>query len=392
MLHHIARVLRLTQLLALLLVIGMGVTLYGVLGEFDKAARWVEHTHQVIDEIETVRLESLRSGIWLRNFMVAPNAESLQRVRSSADRAVRSADRLLALTQDNSSQYLRLQLLKAELLEVLGHYRSSANIAERDGSAALKAVVAERVNNDSTRELRELLNQAEGIERNLLQSRSEVQSRRFALLKQLLVGGAVVFATVMLWAVRYSGRLLRLGREQVRQLKTDAMHDPLTGLLNRRGLEQHLATMDTETQGGGHHVAILAFDLDGFKPVNDRYGHAAGDRVLQEVAQRLQQQCRDGDVIARVGGDEFIVALRVIHSRQEAVTVAQRIRNRLTAPIEAEAAVVRIGASIGIALQHEDGDDMEALLRCADEQMYTAKKACSVQAGSNAVTLLQTAV
>lgn len=86
MLHHITHVLRLTQLLALLLVIGMGVVLYGVLAEFEKAAWWVAHTQQVIDEIEAVRLESLRSGIWLRNFMVVPNAESLQRVRSSPGR------------------------------------------------------------------------------------------------------------------------------------------------------------------------------------------------------------------------------------------------------------------------------------------------------------------
>lgn len=380
MLHHIARVLRLTQFFALLLVIGMGVVLYSTLDQFEKAGRWVEHTHEVIDQIELVRLESMRAGIWLRNFAVKPNVEWLERVRSSAGRAHQAAQRLVDLTTDNAAQRQHLQHLEMEVSKVMGHYLDAAGIAERKGQAALQPLVVERVSADSTRELRRLLDEAEGAERELLQARSEAQRGRLVVFKKLLASAGVVFAAVMLWAIRYSSRLLRAGHDQVRRMESDALCDPLTGLLNRRGLEEQLARVDDRLHGTGmgmgtdQRVAVLAFDLDGFKPVNDRHGHATGDRVLREVARRLQQGCRESDAIARMGGDEFIVVLPCF-GRHEATAAAQRLRARLTAPIALDGAQLCIGASIGVALLHEDGDDMEALLRCADAQMYAEKKA-----------------
>jgi diguanylate cyclase (GGDEF)-like protein len=374
MLEHIARVLRLTQFFALLLVIGLGSVLYSALVEFEKAQDWVDHTHEVIDGIAQVRLESLRSGIWLRNYMVAPQPVSLQRVHASADRAGLAAGHLVAITQDNPAQQQRLLGLQAELSRVLGQYRRSADMAQRDGPVAVQAIINTQVSNDSTHTLREMLDEAERIEQGLLQDRSRIQHERYTLFKRLLAGGSVAFAGIMLWAVLYSSRLVRSGRHQVRQLQVDALHDPLTGLLNRRGLEEHLAAMTGQAQQTNRHVAVLAFDLDDFKPVNDRHGHAAGDLVLQEIGERLRQQCRDGDAMARVGGDEFIVVLNAIRSRHEAQVIAQRISKRLRAPIRIEDASVRVGASIGVALLHEDGEDLSALLRAADEQMYAAKR------------------
>ncbi|WP_238446711.1 GGDEF domain-containing protein [Azohydromonas australica] len=375
MLRRIARVLRLTQFLGLLLVIGMGVMLYGALADFEKAGRWVEHSQEIVGEIGQVRLETLRSGVWLRKFMVDRNPDSLQRVHTSASEAMHAADRLLALTQADPVHTDRLHLLRAELSEVLGQYRSAANIAERDGPAALQLLMDARLANDPTRELRMLLDQAEQVQKELLHSRTRKQTEQLDLFKKLLAGGGLAFVAFMLWAIRYSSRLLHLGHEQIHRLKVDALHDSLTGLLNRRGLEEQLAMLGSTPAGTGEHVAVLVVDLDDFKPINDRYSHAAGDQVLQKVAARLRRQCREGDAIARVGGDEFVVVLRGVDSRQEAMTIAQRICTRLMAPIPLGGAVVRIGASVGIAMLHEDGPDMDALLQAADEQMYEVKRA-----------------
>ncbi len=374
MLRRIARVLRLTQFLALLLVIGMGAVLYTAMVQFEAASHWVEHTHDAIDQIEQVRLEAMRSGIWLRNFAVAANKDSLQRVRVSAAVATQAAKRLDSLTADNPAQSHRIQQLQSELTEVMGQYLSLATIAERDGAAALGPLVNARVARDSTQELRQLLDEAERVERDLLHARSHTQHQRFAFFKKLLAGCGIVFAAIMLWAIRYSSRLLRLGQEQVHALQSKALRDPLTGLLNRRGLRQQLAVVAQQPRVPDQHVAVLAFDLDDFKPVNDRHGHAAGDQVLQEVARRLLHACRDSDTVARVGGDEFIVVLPVVRSREEAETIAWRTRQQLMRPISLDTGVVRVGASIGLALLHEDGNDMDTLLQAADAQMYEAKK------------------
>jgi diguanylate cyclase (GGDEF)-like protein len=380
MLQRIARLLRLTQFLALVLVVGLGVMLYGVLVEFDQASRHVERTHAVIDEIGAVRLEALRSGIWLRNFVVAPDPQSLQRVRVSASHAVTAARRLLDLTSDNPVRHRNVQALDAELSTVLQQYVSAADLAERQGPAALQPLVNERVSSDSTRVLRQLLDQAEQAERALLSHRYDVQGHRLTALKKLLAAGGLLFAAVMLWATRYSGRLLRLGHEHVTQLQTNALHDPLTGLLNRRGLEERCAALLQPPWDEDGCAAVLVFDLDGFKPVNDRHSHAAGDLVLQEVARRLQQMCRGGDAVARIGGDEFVVVLPEARSREDAEVVAQRIRLRLAAAIVLDGATVRIGSSMGIALLGEDGQDLDALLRAADERMYQAKRIAKAEA------------
>jgi diguanylate cyclase (GGDEF)-like protein len=376
MLHRITRILRLTQFIALLLVLGMGGVLYGFFVEFEKASRWVEHTHELIDEIEQVRLNALRAGTWLRSYGVYPSTGYLERVRSSAARSVQAAHRVRELTLDSQPERARAQAVFAALSQVLDIYLASADIAQQLGPSALKEMTAAQVSRDITKELRVQLDELEDIERDLLKARSATEQQRLAGFKQVLALAGVLFTSAMLWSIRYSGQILRLSEKQVIQLQTNATRDPLTGLLNRRGLEEFLAgPTDEFSEDGGEHVAVLAFDLDDFKPVNDRHGHAAGDQVLMEVARRLQEQCRGDDAVARVGGDEFVVVLRRVVSRQEAISIAKRIRSRITQPISLAAAEVRVDASIGISMLHEDESDVGALLKAADKHMYLAKRA-----------------
>ena len=164
------------------------------------------------------------------------------------------------------------------------------------------------------------------------------------------------------------------------QLKYDAYHDQLTGLANRSALLEKLQQAITQNQRRKKdHFAILFLDLDRFKVVNDSLGHLVGDQLLQDMARRLQQCHRQGDVLARFGGDEFVFLLRDIREPQEAVVVAQRIHDILQSPLILNDREIFISASIGITISGDHYDHPEQMLRDADAAMYRAKakgKAC----------------
>lgn len=159
-----------------------------------------------------------------------------------------------------------------------------------------------------------------------------------------------------------------------RELEHRASHDPLTGLPNRYRLQLELqrAFEHAERTGGG--LTVLYLDLDGFKATNDHGGHDAGDRILQEVAQRLLQGMRQSDFVARVGGDEFVVLLPGCRDAAAAHVVADALRERLRPPYPGPAGPTHMDASVGIACYPVDGRDAETLLVHADRAMYAAKR------------------
>ena len=154
-----------------------------------------------------------------------------------------------------------------------------------------------------------------------------------------------------------------------------ANHDPLTGLPNRLllfdRLEQGMATAEREDKL----MAVCYLDLDGFKPINDSCGHAAGDQVLREVARRLKSLLRNNDTVARLGGDEFVIVNNGLSGADSVPVFLERVLGELQQPIEVEGTVVAVSASIGISLFPCDGGRAEALLRNADEALYQAKAA-----------------
>lgn len=152
-----------------------------------------------------------------------------------------------------------------------------------------------------------------------------------------------------------------------------SMMDSLTGLLNRaRFLEDVSRVVKYAQHNRNFHYAVLFIDLDGFKPINDRLGHKAGDAVLRHAANLFQQCLRKGDVAGRYGGDEFTLLLNNVQGPADAIRVAERILTKIQAPIDVGQSV-KVGASIGIAMSTHIHERAEDLIRDADSAMYRAK-------------------
>jgi diguanylate cyclase (GGDEF)-like protein/PAS domain S-box-containing protein len=153
-----------------------------------------------------------------------------------------------------------------------------------------------------------------------------------------------------------------------------SFHDALTGLPNRLLLEDRMKQATAHVGRHNAPVAVLFIDLDRFKDINDTLGHAAGDRLLQEVAERLGQCVREGDTVARLSGDEFVVLLVGMKDMEDAALVADKIVRTVTDPCHIAGRELRVSPSIGIAIFPEDGQNMDQLLRNADTAMYHAKQ------------------
>lgn len=155
----------------------------------------------------------------------------------------------------------------------------------------------------------------------------------------------------------------------------DAEHDALTGLANRVRFHQRLDQALASVHVQGELCAVLYIDLDGFKAINDRHGHAVGDSLLQMAARRLEGCVRSTDTVARFGGDEFGIVLAKLHSSQDCERVALKVLDVLAKPFDLDGCVVRISASVGAALFPLHGENGQDLLKYADQAMYAAKHA-----------------
>lgn len=160
-----------------------------------------------------------------------------------------------------------------------------------------------------------------------------------------------------------------------RQLQYLAFHDPLTQLPNRSLCFDRLSQAIYRGRREGTVFAVMAIDLDGFKAVNDTYGHDAGDAVLCAVARRLQDCVRESDTVARTGGDEFVMVVHGVRGHDDARAVAGKIVSTLAQPVGLSDGVAKVGASVGVVVFPADGVEMESLVSRADAAMYAAKAA-----------------
>jgi diguanylate cyclase (GGDEF)-like protein len=175
---------------------------------------------------------------------------------------------------------------------------------------------------------------------------------------------------VVIWLLEEQHEAAKSNAAQVEQL---ALHDPLTGLPNRKLFLDHLNIAIPQARRAKSKLAVLFVDLDRFKLVNDSLGHAVGDKLLQVIASRLRAVLRESDTVARMGGDEFTVLAPVVHTVEDAIAVARKIREAIKEAIAIEGRELFVTASTGIAIFPDDGADALTLLKNADAAMYRAK-------------------
>jgi diguanylate cyclase (GGDEF)-like protein len=189
----------------------------------------------------------------------------------------------------------------------------------------------------------------------------------------MALGLSLTLLVIMLVGVSSYARFLEGSQERELRLFYMANHDRLTNLANRNLFYDRLHHAISRLNRNGRSLAVLFLDMDRFKPVNDTYGHAAGDRVLQIIAARLKLELRIEDTVARLGGDEFVVLLEDVESKDEVNQVVERLKLAVECPYEVDDHRIWLGVSIGVAYYPEDGVLIEELLQVADRKMYGEK-------------------
>lgn len=210
-----------------------------------------------------------------------------------------------------------------------------------------------------------------------------------------LPDGSEAIADVALTFVRDDDRVLRYVIAQLvditarergwAELRVLADTDPLTGLLNRRALAEQVAAVPDREARRGEFTAVLYCDLDGLKSINDRFGHHVGDTVLQVVAARMSGAVRAGDLVARIGGDEFVLILNGVRDDAAAIAIAEKVAGRVSRELLIDGHTVLPTLSIGIAMI-DDADGLDRALERADRALYDRKR--NAHGAGQAVTTL----
>ncbi len=170
-----------------------------------------------------------------------------------------------------------------------------------------------------------------------------------------------------------AARIVDAEVDALRRLEQLARHDELTGLVNRHAVFDQIRLAVAPESRSGERTAVAFCDLDGFKDVNDEYGHTGGDEVLRSVASRLSMAVRSGDVVSRIGGDELLIVLNGVRDIDDAVRIAGKLGDVVRQPVEVPGGVARVSASIGVTLI-EQGESVDGIVARADAAMYSAKR------------------
>jgi diguanylate cyclase (GGDEF)-like protein len=312
-----------------------------------------------------VRLNQLVASARLAAATADPKAfEAVERESAAI------SERLDALRTSEEAAPPSVQSLVEQARLLLVHARSVGPASAKGAETAAGALgEMERVARDANAALERSLEDLTGKvnDRSLARIRVGRSLRRYVA---WFVGGSVIALVGLFLAFRGAQRRERAALKRIEWL---AHFDSVTSLPNRALLSDRLAQEVARSRRNGGPFSLLLFDLDGFKDVNDTWGHAAGDRVLALVGERSRACVRGSDTVGRLGGDEFMAILPGT-APEGALAVAEKLRESLSAPYPLESAVAHVGVSVGIAMYPQHGAEPDALLTAADAALYEAKR------------------
>ena len=310
-----------------------------------------------LGDVELLRAVGTALGLSMENLR---DKEELAETASLLSTTLDStADGILVVGRNG-----RIESFNAKFADMWGIPRSV--LESRDDGKALDFVLNQLKDPDEFAvKVKELYAQPEAESRDNLHFNDGRVFERFSQPRRLL--GEIVGRV---WSFREITERMK-AEETIRQL---AYHDVLTGLPNRVQFEERLRIDLAQARRSRQKVAVMFLDLDRFKAVNDTVGHAGGDQLLKQVASEFAEAIREGDTVARVGGDEFTFILPGIEHAEDAAVVAERILRRIRQPRTVAGQEFHVTTSIGISVFPKDGSDADALMRNADTAMYRAKE------------------
>ena len=339
----------------------------------EEAVRSVDHTRQVIAYIDALRTYLLNLDTAVRKYAESQDPAYLDPSLICRQSTCPSAGQLIALIGAGDAQTARLAPLPALQSALETGYdalqqRAQARIyATQPELGGFDKSAIEQIHRILIETGREELNQLE------MREKARVHGQNVSL--ALLGVAGLWMGLALLGLYRETIRLIGAGIHAEQTIRQLSLHDPLTGLANRRFVHENEKHLIAGAKRSGKQLAVLAIDLDDFKAVNDRFGHAAGDEVIVTSAERMKQLLRESDVIARFGGDEFVIVLGQVDDAEAAREVARRVVESLSQPISlAGGGSAQIGASVGIAMCCTDGETLDDLLKKADAALYAAKR------------------
>ena len=341
-----------------------------------EAVRSVEHTRQVIAAIDALRTYLLNLDTAVRKYAESRDPVHLDQSLICRHAPCPSAERLIALTAPDGAQATRLAPLPALQLALEAGFSA---LQQRAEAGSENATPPERelagFDKSAIEQIHRILIEAGREEMKQLETRETARIDDQKRSSILLGVAGLWTGLVLLGLYRETVRLIGAGMQAEQTIKQLSLRDALTGLANRRFLLENGKQLVAGAKRSGVRMALLAVDLDDFKAVNDVHGHAAGDQVLVTSAQRMRQLLRESDVIARFGGDEFVIVLGQVADAEAAREVASRVVASLRQPIPLEdGGTARIGASVGIAMCCAADETLNDLFKKADEALYAAKR------------------
>jgi diguanylate cyclase (GGDEF)-like protein len=341
----------------------------------EDAVRSVDHTRQVIAYIDALRTYLLDLDTAARKYAESHDPAQLDRSRICPQSPCPNANVLIALASADTTQVARLAPLPALQSALETGFSALQQRAESGHTAPPSERELGGFDKSAIEQIHRILIEAGRAELHQLEMREQARVHDQNLMLALLALAGLWTGLALIGLYRETVRLIGAGVQAEHTIRQLSLRDPLTGLANRRFLNENEKHLIASARRSQKQMAVLAVDLDDFKAVNDRLGHAAGDTVLVTSAERMQQLLRESDMIARFGGDEFIIVLGQVDDTEAARDVASRVVSTLSQPIPlASGDTAQIGASVGIAMCCTDDETLNDLLKKADAALYAAKR------------------
>lgn len=360
---------------ALIVINFISISTYRQMQDLREETEWVKHTYNVIRTSDRVYFNILQLGISSRAYLLTRDEQYLKEIDNFKILVFGDLGQLKSLTSDNPSQQKRLETYDAVIKNRFTLIESIIRLLETNKTTHLMIVNEVKESSELTQQIHDIHDQINSEEQRLLKERVKDVNEHSKMVEFYTLLSDQISNIILLIGLGLLLYQLKLRTDAEDKLKHLAYHDTLTGLVNRSYLKKRVNEAIQIALRHGEEIAILFIDLDNFKSINDEYGHDVGDHVLKILSKRLLENVRTIDTVCRLGGDEFIVILSGIKSKEDVEIAIEKITTLMKHQISFENYCFFMTASIGVSVYPEDGRDHLTLIKNADVAMYRAKQA-----------------